>query len=298
MKKPERSFNDIHRIYRNKFRRLKCFIGNLRCFFTTKPVSQKHKIDELLKEEKFNIIILDACRFDYFKDEYEDFLSGDLKKVWSAGRDTFEYIKNIWPSYYDITYISGATPINSVVDESFLKGKLRNLYDGYIPKRHVKEIIDVWNHGWDHSLGTVPPKEVTDAALKYSNRKRLVIHYFQPHAPYIGSHKLLGYIGKEYSGVRDLELARAGVQGNPPDTKIWNAAKEGIISREELRLAYRSNLRLVLGEVKRLIQELGGKIVVTSDHGELLGEDGFYAHSRINHPKLMEIPWLVVSKAS
>jgi len=35
---------------------------------------------------------------------------------------------------------------------------------------------------------------------------------------------------------------------------------------------------------------------VTSDHGELLGEDGLYAHSRINHPELREVPWLVVTK--
>jgi len=295
MKKKECISNDIQYLYRNKFRRLKCFIGRLRYSFTTKPKSQKYKVEELLKEEGFKLIILDACRFDYFKGEYEGFLSGDLDKVWSGGRDTFEYVKNIWPSYYDVTYVSGATPINSVVDESFLKGKLGNLYGGYIPKRHFKEIIDVWNHGWDLSLGTVPPREVTDAAIKYGDRKRLVIHYFQPHAPYIGRHRLLGYIGKEYCGVRNLELAQAGVQMNPPDTKIWTALREGIVPREELRRAYRSNLRLALGEVKSLIKELDGKIVVTSDHGELLGEDGLYAHSRIDHPKLMDITWLVVS---
>jgi len=27
-----------------------------------------------------------------------------------------------------------------------------------------------------------------------------------------------------------------------------------------------------------------------------LGEDGLYAHSRINHPELREVPWLVVKK--
>lgn len=194
--------------------------------------------------------------------------------------------KNIWAGYYDITYISGAPPINSVTDESFLNRKPWELYERYIPKRHFKEIVDIWNHGWDHSLGTVPPEKVTDAALKYRNRDRLVAHYFQPHAPYIGLHKLLGYIGKKYSGLH----------GIPPGSKIWNGIREGIITNEELRLAYRSNLRLVLREVKRLIQELDGKIVVTSDHGELLGEDGLYAHSRINHPKFREIPWLVVTK--
>jgi len=275
--------------------RIQNFIGSLRCLITIKPKSQKEKIEELLNEKEFTLIILDACRYDYFKDEYEDFLSGELERVWSVGRDTFEYAKYIWPVYHDVTYVSGATAINSVVDESFLRGKLGKLYDGYVPRRHFREIIDVWDHGWDHSLGTVPPGEVTEAAVNYVDRERLVVHYFQPHAPYIGDHKLIGFIGEDHSGARSLELAQEGVEIDPPDKKIWAALKEGIIPREELRRAYRSNLRLVLGEVERLIGQLDGKIVVTSDHGELLGEDGLYAHSRVNHPKLMEVPWLVLS---
>lgn len=79
-------YKKIHKVYGRG-------VGSLKCLFTTRPISQKHKIDELLKEKKFRLIILDACRFDYFRKEYADFISGNLEKVWSEGRNTFEYAK-------------------------------------------------------------------------------------------------------------------------------------------------------------------------------------------------------------
>jgi hypothetical protein len=33
-------------------------------------------------------------------------------------------------------------------------------------------------------------------------------------------------------------------------------------------------------------------LVVTSDHGELFGEDGFFGHGPIQHPKVLEVPFV------
>jgi arylsulfatase A-like enzyme len=33
-------------------------------------------------------------------------------------------------------------------------------------------------------------------------------------------------------------------------------------------------------------------IIITSDHGELFGEDGFFGHGPINHPKILEVPFV------
>jgi hypothetical protein len=33
-------------------------------------------------------------------------------------------------------------------------------------------------------------------------------------------------------------------------------------------------------------------LVVTSDHGELFGEDGYFGHGPINHPKVLEVPFV------
>jgi glucan phosphoethanolaminetransferase (alkaline phosphatase superfamily) len=31
---------------------------------------------------------------------------------------------------------------------------------------------------------------------------------------------------------------------------------------------------------------------VTSDHGELFGEDGYFGHGPINHEKVLEVPFV------
>ena len=74
-----------------------------------------------------------------------------------------------------------------------------------------------------------------------------------------------------------------------------------------LEEAYRENLRIVLRYVTKLCSKFlelkpSDKIIVTSDHGELLGEEGVYGHGeglltrffpRIRRI-LSEVPWLVV----
>ena len=45
-----------------------------------------------------------------------------------------------------------------------------------------------------------------------------------------------------------------------------------------LKEAYRDNLRLVLKHAADLVPMLEGKVVITSDHGEALGEHGLFLH--------------------
>ncbi len=33
-------------------------------------------------------------------------------------------------------------------------------------------------------------------------------------------------------------------------------------------------------------------LIVTSDHGELFGEDGFFGHGPIAHEKVLEVPFV------
>ena len=65
-----------------------------------------------------------------------------------------------------------------------------------------------------------------------------------------------------------------------------------------LRKAYRENLTIVLEHVAKLCNELlhhkpPARIVFTSDHGELLGENGKYSHG-IRTLYTSEVPWLRV----
>lgn len=238
------------------------------------------------------LVILDACRFDYFQRIYREYLSGRLEEAYSEGIDTFEFLKEVFPSYYELTYISGAVPVNSFIKPN--PQGLGHLYRGYTPRKHFKRIVDVWYSDWDDSLGTTPPDKVVDAAIGNLDSK-MIVHIFQPHAPFIGEPKLLGWTGDKVGKGR----------GVPPDAPIWQGL-QGVpevwcgADTDFLRKAHEGNLRLALSEVKRLLESIGdrfNRIVVTSDHGEALGEDGVFAHSK-DHPVIRRIPWLEVDNPS
>lgn len=61
-----------------------------------------------------------------------------------------------------------------------------------------------------------------------------------------------------------------------------------------LRKAYEENLHWVLKHVSDLISEVNGRIVITSNHGELLGEYGMHFHMNVSIPRLRIVPWFIV----
>ena len=220
-----------------------------------------HDGDNVLDEQWDYLIVLDACRYDIF--EELNIIDGDLEKRISVASTTPEWLEKTFSGFYeDLVYISA----NPHVSDTSMEGTLNpdeNFSDYYLPflREDCKE------------FGVVVPECVSEDARKAISSnpdKRAIVHYMQPHAPYIGKKKLDGSLYKIYS------------RG---------------ASREELREAYRDNLERVLDEVKELVKDLEGKIVITADHGEMLGEKGVYAHGRGLYLKeLVEVPWLVINK--
>ena len=66
-----------------------------------------------------------------------------------------------------------------------------------------------------------------------------------------------------------------------------------------LRKAYLSNLRGVLEEVTGLLRCLSGRVVITADHGEHLGESMCYTHTGGSEsPYLRDVPWLEIERSA
>ena len=239
---------------------------------------------KLIERENWDyLIILDACRFDYFIDEYPSFLDGKLFKAVSPASCTIEWSKKVWTGKYDLTYISGWPCANSA-------GIPRM---GYRAMDHFRKIIDVWKFGWDEALGTIPPWNINKAILEIKEPK-LVAHYMQPHDPYIGKTKLNMSIGPP--DVTPQAMADPGRGGGFYRTSDFIIRRSRELGIEYLRQAYRDNLRLVLKYVAEIVPFLRGKIVVTADHGELLTSDG-PTHPCINqHPDLRQVPWFEVAQ--
>jgi arylsulfatase A-like enzyme len=63
---------------------------------------------------------------------------------------------------------------------------------------------------------------------------------------------------------------------------------------EQLRARQQRATEYVDGVIGRLFSELPDDtwVVVTSDHGELFGEDGCFGHGPFTHEKVFEVPFV------
>jgi hypothetical protein len=230
---------------------------------------------DMMAEDWDNLLLLDACRYDLF--ESSNTIDGNLSAVISPGSATKEFYENMLSgrSFPETVYAT-ANPNFHSVDCRF----------------HAVERL--WENDWDDELRTVPPETVAKQTLaafeKYPN-KRFFVHFIQPHYPFIGetgrqiAHGTFKW-GGEIADARD-------------EPSIWDRLQEGSVERDTVWRAYRENLELALPHVQRLVNELGGKSVVTSDHGNVFGKWGEFGHPRPRfYDELVQVPWLEVSRGS
>jgi len=227
-----------------------------------------------------NLLILDACRFDYFAEQ--NHIDGELDRAVSRGSNSREFIEaNFADGRFHDTVLVTANPfVERLDDDTFF----RICYS---------EVLEEW----DGSLNTVPPSAVVETAIEMHERypdKRLIAHFMQPHAPYIGP------TGRELVercefGVFNPEMERDGI----PSDGIVDVIEDGSVSEEELRRAYVENVEIAIEHAESLVEALDGRSVITADHGEALGERGLfrrhYGHGpRLYTPELRVVPWHVV----
>lgn len=229
-----------------------------------------------------NLIVLDCCRFDAFA-RHND-IAGRLIRTVSTASCTWDWLGENFShkDMKDVIYVS-ANPFASYY---YLRRKL-----GYIP---FYKIVEVWKNGWNDELKTVHPSAVNQATLDSLNsnpEKRHIIHYMQPHHPFIGAVKL---VDTDAIPWRNKFLGRENMEERELD--VFKMLQRGLVDAETIWKAYISNLMLVQGYVKKLLPSLTGKICITSDHGDSFGRYGvFYGHpSRVFLRELLEVPWLEV----
>ncbi len=146
---------------------------------------------------------------------------------------------------------------------------------------------------------------VDDFLDRYGSRPLfLFVNYFDPHAVYRAPAEFarrLGVAAREKK-VRDLPVWGELVAGK---MSSWRAAVEGEAPitpevMEYLETAYLAEVAYadhLVGRLLDRLRELGlfdrALVVVTSDHGELLGEGGYVSHAARLDPELVEIPLIV-----
>ncbi|HHQ44669.1 MAG TPA: hypothetical protein ENN13_00850 [Candidatus Altiarchaeales archaeon] len=271
----------------------------------------------LLEEDWDCLIILDACRFDFFERQYRNYFSGEVKRAISSATETIEWLNIVFPNYYDdIVYVSANPYVNSRVETSNKKYGL--VFDG---KKHFHKVLDVWDWGWDDSLTSIRPETVSKAFLDVKDkypRKRFVLHYIQPHKPYIGSVYSKFIVGRSFADVYrgpdkrfsiSLKIFLADLIRDWFGFEMLLRFKKFIHSSTlcqterigmfegmaGVRKAYSENLNLVLDEVSKVVERMEGNVLITADHGEYLGENRLYGHGQYpRKPPISDVPWLEI----
>lgn len=282
----------------------------------------------MVEEDWDYLIVLDACRFDTFKEVYQDYFEGELEKRKSKGSATPEWAANTFTGEHDLTYFSSNPFINGLGIPLNEMDWGSSYGSDWKSTDHIANIIDVWNLAWDDELDTVTPEAMNETVREHwdetEKNERTVIHYMQPHAPFItnGKGRKVGKIRKSFHEIKQngqsedsssilapvidpikpkmesfleqSELAmKLGMLIELNPASILDLGKQG--TRETLEGYYEENLRLAMEAAREMVKELDGKVVVTSDHGEAFGEEGVWEHHVETHiPALMEVPWLEV----
>lgn len=237
---------------------------------------------DIFEEDWDTLVLLDACRYDMFKSTNE--ISGDLSTRTSKGSSTIEWLRGNFDgrNLRDTIYITSNPQLERNRDSISV-----NLY----------KTINVWlEDGWDEDTGTVRAETLTKRAIDVHNthpQKRIIVHYMQPHYPFVESETEF-----DKNHLNQINNANDSTSGE----NIWNQKfmNRTSVSDEYLWSIYYDNLKYVLESVSELLDNINGKIIITSDHGNYVGERAFpipiheYGHPRgIYDEPLIRIPWLV-----
>jgi len=214
------------------------------------------------------LVVLDACRPDLMReveDEF-DYFEETGKKLSVAAGSPLWMKRNFADRDLEDESIAMVTA-NPFSDEIFDA-------DRYTP------MDEVWKVEWDGDENTVRPDDVTEHAIHVGRNyqwDRLVVHYMQPHHPFIG-----------------FEFDDGINKKNPqnPDETVWSKLSDNKIEYDEVWNAYKENLRTALNSLSHLLSNVDAEeTIVTADHGNAVGERNLYGHGGVPITAVREVPW-------
>lgn len=219
------------------------------------------------------LVILDACRVDLMRQvakEYE-FIGDpdDVKAIWSVGSKSNEWMERTFDAAYQ----------NEIEQSAYITG---NPYSAKVNFEVEPAMLEeVWRDAWSDEHSTILPRPLTDRAIEVwreATVDRMIVHYMQPHAPFV-EHPQIGSYGDPEDFGRGFDDMWALAGKEIPFDRIWPA--------------YRDNLRYVLDDLRLLLENLDADVIITADHGNALGEFGFTGHPpNLLHPHVRRVPWI------
>lgn len=225
-------------------------------------------IDYNKKDWKY-LLILDACRFDSFEKVIKGTsFEGKLLKADSGAMQTPDWYKLHWQK-----------PAQDIVLISDNPQPFSQRASGNVAKKFVKSYAS-WKGELDPESALKTFTQVKEPEYRY------LIHLLPPHLPFFGKRghqfmkKLLGDKITPFGAYRQVQdYAQHG---------HW----------KEVREYYEENVEFGLNLILKYLNYFeDGKLVITADHGEMIGEGTAYAHHSQNKDDitlLRTVPWYEV----
>lgn len=205
------------------------------------------------------LILLDCARVDMMEEVSEEYqYVDDVGEHVSPGTTSSEWMKYTFTEEYSdemaqtLHVTANPNSANHLTDGDFL---------------HLEE---VWRDGWDEEHATILPRTVTDRAIALHRElepRRTIIHYMQPHGPFI-----------PFPDLDVKQVSGPGV-GENRGMNVQELAEEAGFTREEIWEFHVENLRYVLDDLEVLLSNIDApRVVISADHGQALGEKGAWGH--------------------
>lgn len=231
---------------------------------------KKQEITAISDREWDNLIILDAARHD----TYCETINPEAKSRITAESHSKGFIReNFSEGDWSDTVVITANPFYNEEEFRELTGKN--------PEEKFETIFQVWKTDWNEEKETVMPQKIierTKTAEKLFPNKKKIIHFMQPHYPFIDSEL-------ENSGFGDALI-------EDQNEDVWTKAEQKNLSHSKVVKEYKKNHKILENHLNELKRFLKGKTIITADHGNLLGERGFYGHpGGSNLEALRKVPW-------
>lgn len=245
--------------------------------------SQLDRVEALFDtDDEVWMIFLDAGRYDLFDELVGEFFDGRLNRVYNGGVG--------YTGDWTVRHLSGDFGRRGLFSWVPLRGFGAATYDGrdhFYMAPDIQQDIDVDERlaalGYkerttDEDI-SISPSSINEAVRRYEGRLNGgVVRYLKPHPPFNGLPEITSESTKT--------------------AKTWRALRSGEITYAELSEAYIDTYREGLRYARDLVDDLDGRVVITSDHGTCLGDCGQLFHGRRleMHDHLTIMPWFEVER--
>lgn len=245
----------------------------------------------VVEEDWDTLVVLDACREDLYRERAQLDSYDQYRTVKSRGSTTREWVRQNFTggSFGDVVYVTANPYVSREAGDAF------------------HELYEPWLTEFDEDQNTVMPEVMGRWARRAHEEhpnKRVIVHFMQPHHPFITAPDLQfdGWQVESFDEWDSHKDEHVADDGSHRSHTPWEALYRGSVSKQDVWEAYGDNLDAALETVDELLEDVDGKVVITSDHGNMLGERTYpiplrvYGHPKgIRNEELVTVPWAEIT---